>query len=357
MKLSCYSYKLPFSEPLQTSGQTFQHRKGFILSYTTEKHQLYGEVAPLPGFSTESHKSVQKILTSNHDTISKKLAHSYTVSKLYEFYQDEDIPPSVQFGLDTLAYQIEARNNKQSLLSYLFADASPKILVNALISLQGNDVLKDVADKVASRFNTVKCKIGLNFEEELGLLNKIKSKYSDLTIRVDANQAWDLDEAIDHCNKLNKLDIEYCEEPLNEITPANLEQLSKNTSLPLALDESMTQHSYWPNLLPFTNYLIIKPMVIGSFQKNIETKRLANTHNNKVVITSSLESSVGRYFTGLMAAGLGSPNKAHGLSTGFLLVKDIFPEKHVISEGSIDLSARHLPTINFDQQQFFTKLF
>ncbi|MDZ7658812.1 o-succinylbenzoate synthase [Fodinibius sp.] len=357
MKLSCYSYKLPFSKPLQTSGQTFQHRKGFILSYTTEKYQLYGETAPLPGFSTETHKSVQKLLISHQERISKKLDNSNPISKLQEFYQDADIPPSVQFGLDALAYQIEAHKNNQSLLSYLFADASPKIKVNALISLQGDEVLNDVARKVVSGFNTIKCKVGLHFDNELALLHKIRNRYPDLTIRVDANQAWDLDKALDHCIELNKLDIEYCEEPLNKITPANLEQLSQNTSLPIALDESITQHSYWPNLLPFTKYLIIKPMVIGSFQKNIETKRLANTHNNKVVITTSLESGVGRYFTGLMAAGLGSPNTAHGLSTGFLLDQDIFPEKNVISDGSIDLSSRDLPMINFDQQQLFTKLF
>ena len=98
-------------------------------------------------------------------------------------------------------------------------------------------------------------------------------------------------------------------------------------------------------------------MVVGSFKKNIETKRLADTHNNKVVVTSSLESGVGRYFTGLMAAGLGAPRTAHGLATGTLLSQDIFPEKNETSEGAIDLSSQHLPTIYFDQQPFFTKLF
>lgn len=357
MKFSCFSYKIPFSQPLQTSGQTFRHRRGFILSYKKENNQLYGEAAPLPGFSTESYKSVQKTLTSLKDTISKKLAGPNPIDELQKFYQDEEIPPSLQFGLDALAYQIEARENGKSLLSYLFADTFPKVEVNTLISLQAESVLKNVAREVALGFNTIKCKIGLYFERELTLLQEIRNKYPDLTIRVDANQAWDFDEALDHCNQLNKLDIEYCEEPLKEITPATLEELSQYTSLPIAVDESTTQYSYWPNLLPFTKCLIMKPMVVGSFRKNIETKRLANTHNNKVVVTTSLESGVGRYFTGLLAAGLGTPNTAHGLSTGFLLAEDVFPEKNVITEGSIDLSSRKIPTINFDQQQLFTKLF
>ncbi|WP_445664893.1 o-succinylbenzoate synthase [Fodinibius sp. AD559] len=357
MKLAGYSYKLPFSKPLQTSSQTFQYRKGFILSYETDKQQFYGEAAPLPGFSTESHKSVQKLLTAYKEKINETLNSSNPVKKLQKFYKNANIPPSLQFGLDALAYQIEARKNEQPLLSYLFPDASSKIDVNTLISLQGDNILKDVADKIESGFNTVKCKIGLHFEKELQFLRKIRNKYPDLTIRVDANQAWDLNQAAHHCKQLEKLDLEYCEEPLNKITPVNIEQLSQKTSLPFALDESTTQHSFWPNLLPFTKYLIMKPMVVGSFQKNIETKRIANTHNNKIVVTTSLESGVGRYFTSLIAAGLGSPSTAHGLSTGILFAQDISSETNFITEGSVNLSSRCLPTINFDQQQLFTKLF
>lgn len=357
MKFSCHSYKLPFSKPLQTSSQTFQYRKGFILSYSVEGQQLYGETAPLPGFSTETYRSVQKLLTSHQRTISKKLDSSNPINKLQEFYKDEEIPPSLQFGLDTLAYQIEARKNGQSLLSYLFTDISSHVKINTLVSLQADHVLKEVTNKISSGFKTIKCKVGLHFDKELALLKNIRNNYPELTIRVDANQAWNLQEAFDHCNQLNKLDIEYCEEPLKETTPAALEQLYKNTSLPIALDESTTQHSYWPNLLRFTEYLIIKPMVVGSFTKNIETKRFANTHNNKVVVTTSLESGIGRYFTGLMAAGLGSQNTAHGLSTGYLLAQDVFSVDNIISEGSIDLSSIQIPTINFDQQQLFTKLY
>lgn len=356
MKLACYSYKLPFSKPLQTSSQTFQHRKGFILSFSTEGQQLYGEAAPLPELSTESHKTVQKLLISYQETIREKLTGSHPVKEIQKFYQDNEIPPSLQFGLDTLAYQIEAHKNEQPLLPYLFADVSSKIDVNGLVSLQADDVLKDVAHQITSGFKTIKFKIGLHFENELALLHKIRNKYPNLTIRVDANQAWVLHDAVHHCKQLNKLDIEYCEEPLKNITPANIEQLSQESSLPFALDESITQHSYWPNLLSFTEYLIMKPMIVGSFQKNIKTKHLANTHNNKVVVTTSLESGVGRHFTSFIAAGLGSPNTAHGLSTGFLFTRDIFSEKDVISEGSIDLSSQSLPLINFDQR-LFTKLF
>lgn len=357
MTLACHSYKLPFSKPLKTSNQIFQYRKGFVLFHTKKEQEFFGEVAPLPGFSAENHKSVKKILLAHQQTLENKLDSSKPIDELKQFYRDADIPPSLQFGLDTLAYQIKAQQNNQSLFPYLFPDSAKKVPVNALISLQEDTVLNTVERNITSGYQTIKCKIGLHFEQELPLLRKIRNKYPKLTIRVDANQAWSLDQAVEYCNQLNDLNIEYCEEPLVEPTPKNLEQLSQHTALPLALDESTAQHPYWPNLLPFTKYLIIKPMVVGSFQKNIETKRLANTHNNKVVITTSLESSVGRYFIDLMAAGLGSPLIAHGLSTGFLLAKDISSDKNIFSEGYLNISSQPVASINFEQQKLFKKLF
>lgn len=360
MKLTCYTYTLPFSKPLQTSKQTFKHRRGFILSISIEKEfQFVGEVAPLPGFSPETHQSIQEILLAHQETLTKKLSNPNPVAKLREFYRDTEIPSSLQFGLDSLAYQLEAHKNNKSLLDYLFRDTNPQIPVNTLVSLsqQEKEALDHIKRKIRSGFNTIKCKVGLHVEHELELLGTIRAQLPDLKIRVDANQAWNLEEALEYCNQLQLLDIEYCEEPLVSPTPENMERLSQNTPLPLALDETTTQHSYWPNLLPFTAFLIIKPMVVGSYLKNIETKRLANTHNNKVVVTTSLESGVGRYFVNVMAAGLGSPNTAHGLSTGFLLSKDITAEKNVISDGFINLSSQSAPTVNFEQRDLFQKLF
>lgn len=357
MSLACYSYTLPFATPLQTSTRIYDDRKGFILSYKIQDQQFYSEAAPLPGFSNESFDQVEQLLISKKEIFDRILSNSNPVERLQNTYLNGATPASLQFGLDFLAYQIEANQSAKSLPAYLFPNIATKVPVNVLISLQNGDPIPKIEQHLKRGYNTIKCKVGLDIDRELHQIKKVRSHFPDLKIRIDANQAWTLEEAIKFANRFRKLNIEYCEEPLVQTTPAHFEELSKNTELPIALDETIAQHSYWPNLLPFTQYLVIKPMVMGSIKRNIETKRLADTHNNKVVVTSSLESGVGRYFTGILAAGMGSSHTANGLSTGNLLVEDIFKNNSFISNGYFRISKDALPAIDFNRPHIFSNLF
>lgn len=335
MVINYYKYHLPFADSLQTSKITFETRDGIIIECVTDQFQCYGDVAPLPGYSKETLDDVQKVLSNKKDTLESKLSTTTNniVDCLQDFYKEEDIPNTLQFGLDSVAYQIQAFNSGKNLREHLFSAAPDKIPVNAIVSLQSEDYAADIQKHISEGFQTIKFKIGINFELEFNRLQKIRADFPDLIIRLDANQAWTIETASRNCQKLESLNIEYCEEPLNKPTPGNFEILNSNTQLPLALDDSLYQVSYWPNLLPYTSYLIIKPMFLGSFTKIFETKRFADTHNNKAIFTTSLESGIGRRVTAVLASGKGSPQIAHGLTTGKLLAKDIHNDTTCISDG------------------------
>lgn len=333
MTVQYYKYRLPFAVPFQTSTNLFEEREGIVIELSTDNYLCYGEIAPLPGYSSETLDEVQEMLANYKNLLENSLGGQNPVDLLQNLYESEDIPASLQFGLDSIAYQIQAYRSGKNLLEYLFPDSSKQIPLNALVSLQSDDYMSTLQQQLTEGFKTIKFKVGIDFEQELNRLQEIRTRYPDLTIRLDANQAWSTDEAITKCRQLQSLDVEYCEEPLDTPSPQNFETLSDQTKLPLAIDESLYQVSYWPNLLPYTSHLIVKPMLLGSFTKIFETKRLADTHNNKAVFTTSLESCVGRIITAVLASGLGSPQTAHGLSTGNLLAKDISAGKDYISKG------------------------
>lgn len=349
MSITYYKYRLPFVRPLQTSKKTFEHREGLIIEYSTGNYFCYGEIAPLPGYSGETLDEVINTIDESQDVIESALNTVNSVDSLEGLYKKREWPTSLQFGLDSVAYQIQAYNEKSSLSDYLFTETMDKIPVNALGSLQAETFLKDVQKKVAEGYRTIKFKVGVEFDTELKRLQSVRSEFPDLTIRLDANQAWSTETALRNFQELELLNIEYCEEPLKKATPENFELLSKHTEIPLALDECVSHVSYWPNLLPFTSYLILKPMLLGSFTKNIETKRLANTHNNKAVFTTSLESGIGRTMTAILASGLGSPKTAHGLTTGNLLAQDLNSDVSYISNGAYHLNRHHQQRIDFQR--------
>ncbi len=168
-------YQLPFATPLKTSNQTFEFREGYILKYSEQNFSCYGEAAPLPGFSKESLSEVEKSLDDIRNEITRILHYEKPVESLRDIYKKYQLPASLQFGLDTVAHQIEAERLDLNLHQYLFEDAKPEVPVNALISLNAEDVTGNIAHFVDEGFKTIKCKIGIDFEREYKALEKIRT--------------------------------------------------------------------------------------------------------------------------------------------------------------------------------------
>lgn len=333
MKFTACQYHLPFVRPLKISNTSFTHREGLILRYDSGSHTFWGEVAPLPGFSKESLPEVIGTLKKTHEQCRRALSTDTPVKAIKEIDETCNIPPSLAFGLDSLAYQIKASREKISPRNYLFKNFRKQLTVNALGNLLTGNPLQAVGEKMDEGFQTIKFKIGRDFSRELRLLRKIRSKFPKLSVRVDANRAWSLQEALKFGPKLAALNIEYCEEPLREASADHYEQLYRHTHLPLAIDESLIKTDEWPSLLPFTSHAIIKPMLWGRFANIFETKPLLNTHGNKTVFTTCLESGIGRRVTATLASGTGTPETAHGLSTGKLLAEDPCSDARLIRNG------------------------
>lgn len=346
MSFSAYTYRIPFIDPLQTSLQTLTHREGFVFCYRLEDKLLFGEAAPLEGFSKETMKEIRSKLAVADNEITTALGKAQPVDALSSVYEERDFPPSMQFGLDSLAYQIEAHRNNHTLADHLFPRVKDKIPLNALVSLHSDSLLVDVQQRIDQGFKTLKFKIGMDFKKEYRQLKAIRSHFSGLTFRTDANGAWTIDEALENCQYLSELKVAYCEEPLSEPTPHNFERLSSETSLPLALDESVLHTSYWPNLLPFSSVIVLKPMFLGNFTNFFETIRLANTHDTDTVITSSLESGIGRSMAALLASGIDT-ELAHGLNTGELLEQDLTGREKII-DGKLHLTFPHPGAVNIE---------
>src|SRR5699024_1868057 len=337
MKLCCFPYMLPLKSGLNDSHYTFYYRKGLLLSLSEGNKKWYGEAAPLPGFSAETTADILDLAEKYGSHWEELLSEDKPVALLSDYYLKADLPPSLKFALDSLAYQLEAHHKQQPVADLLFSNSAPEVAVNGVVSLlQDEDIFEDIKKLITQKFDTLKCKVGLNQERELKLLSIIRKQYPDLNIRLDANRAWTFEEACSNLSALEPLDIGYCEEPLAKPSPRRYSELQQRTDIALALDESLTAADKKNEaLLPYCSVSILKPMVIGSFQDIFQLSEQASRFNTKVVITTSLESGIGRTITALLASGLGSPDLAQGLNTASLLENDFLPNKPAVEKGSI----------------------
>lgn len=341
MKFNAYTYSFPFKKPFVTGSHTFKTRTGIVLELQDDELTALGEAAPLPGFSLESLEDVSAQLRKYASAIENLLRDDLTLETLQVFHRKNEIYPSLQFALDTLAVDYLSQKAGIPAQDFLFEDPASTLQANAVVSIEEeNKTIRQVSEYVDQGYTTIKIKVGKDFENELRILRKVRSSYPKIVLRLDANRAWEPDEAVENLYALEHLDIEYCEEPLAKVTIQNLKNLHKSVSIPLALDESILDVNHIDSIMPFVSAIVLKPMVLGSLSKLFATNRLANSHNNKVIYTTSLESGIGRTMTVILASGLGSRGSAHGLSTGSLLKMDVWNDGTYIDNGSVYLPDR-----------------
>ena len=90
-------------------------------------------------------------------------------------------------------------------------------------------------------FSTLKCKGGAGIEADVAMIAAMREAAGDrLAIRLDPNTGYSLAESIELARRLEPYRLEYLEQPLPEKPIGDAAVLRKQTSTPIALNESVT---------------------------------------------------------------------------------------------------------------------
>ncbi|MCB9249597.1 MAG: hypothetical protein H6613_14150 [Ignavibacteriales bacterium] len=213
---------------------------------------------------------------------------------------------------------------------------------NAIIGID-DDVnnLEKIQQFIKSRFDTIKLKVGSDFDQELNLIKLINQRYGNsIKLRLDVNGNWNYAEAIENIHKLEEYNIQYIEQPVKDKN--ELIELAKTIKIDIAPDESIENIKDAEEFINFGNFnfIVLKPSIRMGIYDTIKIIELASENSINVIITSAYETVIGKAML-LYLASLTNHNYAHGLNTETLGV-DIF-----------DSSTNYnLPKINLDQNLF-----
>lgn len=140
-------------------------------------------------------------------------------------------------------------------------------------------------------------------------------------IRVDANAAWDVDEAV---RRLTLLDrhaggLEYAEQPCREL--ADLVEVRRRVGVPIAADESIRLAADPLRVLlrEAADVAVVKCTPLGGVRRSLAVARSTGL---PCVVSSALETSVGLAAQVALAAALPELHHACGLGTLALLDGD-----------------------------------
>ncbi len=114
---------------------------------------------------------------------------------------------------------------------------------NTIGIAEPDEVAKKAVEYKNQGFQAIKVKLGTTIDMDTKRIKKIREAIGDeLPIRVDANQGWDYNTAINTLNALEPMGIEYCEQPIAHWDYENMRRIRQNTSIAIMADESLFDH-------------------------------------------------------------------------------------------------------------------
>ena len=336
IKSEILPYNLNFKFDAGTSRGVMTERKVWFWKLVNLENNILGigEVAPLEGLSLELNDGFEEYLYK----LSKELEEETlpdSVDKIPIFVNSfiSSKYPSVRFALE-LAILNLLKGGGVKLFDTPFSQHKRGIPINGLVWMGDKELmLKRVKEKLAQGYNCIKLKIGaLDFSAECEILEYIRSRYTkdEIILRLDANGAFGLEEAMEKLKTLARYDIHSIEQPVRQGNRKAIKDLCESSPIPIALDEELIGiHNLYEkvDLLEEIKpqYIILKPSLLGGLNATKEWIDIAEARGISWWLTSALESNVGLNAISQFADSL-DVTICQGLGTGQLFHNNIeFP--------------------------------
>lgn len=157
----------------------------------------------------------------------------------------------------------------------------------------GIDELEAMRAKVreAAGYPILKIKVGTARDEQI--LSMIRDEAPHAVVRVDANTAWTVKQAIRSCDMLEAYGVEFVEQPLQPTDWEGLRLLRRRARLPIVADESCRTSADIPQLAGAVDGVNIKLAKCGSLREAIRIVHAARAHGMKVMLGCMIESTLG----------------------------------------------------------------
>ena len=332
-RISVIPHTLKFRFDARTSRGAISEHKAYYLKLWSIHDPLIkgiGECAPLQGLSIDHKPEFGSKLNDVCQRINSGEVQLSFEGPLPEALELDEWP-SIKFALETALLDLKC-GGRRILYRNAFAKGESCIAINGLIWMGDKNFMQEqIQNKLAEGYSCLKLKIGsLDFNTELELLQQIRETASakELTIRVDANGAFSVDEAFKKLEKLARYEIHSIEQPIKPGQVKEMAELCTYTPVPIALDEELIgifkpaeKRKLLETIKP--QYIILKPTLLGGFQETAAWIELAGELKIGWWITSALESNIGLNAISQFTANYTS-DIPQGLGTGQLYHNNIF---------------------------------
>jgi o-succinylbenzoate synthase len=354
--LARHALELPLARPLVTGRGTYRRRRVVLLRAAVRCGQArahgWGEVAPLPGWNDLALDELESLLTRLRADTGPEPIDS--LDGRWPWLQSV---PALRFGLECAVLDACARIAGRPLTALLGEDRSDRAGASVAVqfTLGDDDAEPIVAALRAARtrgFDCAKLKVGARaVADDLDRIRRIAAALGDgpgeMTLRLDANGAWTVDDALRALAALPTPPVTLVEQP---VVDADLDALLTRYDRhgpALAADESCAVPGRARALVETgrLDALVVKPAALGGLLPALRLADHAHAHGVDVILSNLMESAVGRAAVAHLAAARPRLRGPHGLATGDWFARDVADDDEITAGR---LALRNGPGIGFE---------
>lgn len=350
-KIISRRFSLPLSTPLRTADGDVTERSGFLIGLRQsgsdgERYHGIGEATPFPGWTESVDTCAERIQSIDNTTVAVRRP----LESLTDTPVSQIDTPATRHGLSLAATDCRARIANRSLGAEIAASVdgtaestASTVPVNATIGDGDTATTTAAAESaVANGFECLKIKIGARpVDEDIARITAVRETVGEaVTIRVDANGAWDLQQARRGLDSLAKLGVSYLEQPL-EATRIDEHAQLRGHGVAIAVDETIAtgpSHERVSTVLraDAADVIILKPMTIGGPVETVRLAVRALEAGVDPVITTTIDAVIARTAAVHIASAIPEV-RACGLATADFLESDLRPNPAPVSDGHIQV--------------------
>ena len=338
-----WSYTYQFKRPAGTSRGVMHQKPAYFLEVTVEGAMGQGECGLLPGLSVDDVPEYEVQL----QTLCAFLMESG--EGVWRTWASQGLPeslwrewlawPSILFAWEQalLSWKHAAQGGDgKRLFDSAFSRGDSGIPINGLLWMGDRCYLSEQSEvRIQEGFDCIKMKIGaLERSQEKAILKDLRAMRPDLELRVDANGAFSVEEALSVMQELAEFGLHSVEQPCPASDRAALARIAAEGVVPTALDESLIgvidledRDRLLEDILP--QYIVLKPSLLGGFKSCEDWIQRAEARGIGWWITSALEGSVGLSAIAQWASTLPRLSGYQGLGTGSLYTNNLPPRTEV----------------------------
>jgi o-succinylbenzoate synthase len=295
--------------PFVTGWGAIDHRELLLLSLEDSSGRIgYGEAAPLEPYDGVNMDDVVGAIEDCRATLIRVgvLDRADLLAQCAQL----TVVPHALAAIDLALWDLTGRQQGRPLWHLLGATSCHPVDVNYTVNATDRAGAAAEADVArAAGYRCLKVKVGVG--DDAGRVAAVRAVAGrEAAIRLDANGAWSVDEARAALEVLEPAGIELCEEPVHGFD--EVEQLSRQIDVPLALDES--GHLAGALDRRFCDSVCLKVGLSGGVTGLLDVAGKARRAGYRLYLASALDGPIG-IAAALHAACAVRPDRPSGLAT------------------------------------------